>query len=174
VIVQPGDIVVVGPPRQTTLPQQSPRDLVLSDRRSTPSAQLESPSYESDSLVLNRTLSHIPVGLAYALLAPFPWAVQRPADLATVPEVLLWYLCVIAGFATLWSHRSDWRRLLPPFLFICILLGVFVMVEANTGTLFRHRSMLLTVAVVLASPTLVALGTRLAARAAAMRAARSA
>lgn len=155
VSVRPGDVVVVGSPGQTMRPDQSPRNLLLNDRRGVPAAQVEAPSYESDSLVVNRTLSHIPVGLTYALLAPFPWDIRRPADLLTIPEVLLWYVSVAAGFVTLWSHRSRWRVFIAPLLFSCLLVGLFVFVEANTGTLFRHRSMILPYAILLASPTLV-------------------
>jgi hypothetical protein len=162
VYVQPGDVVVVGSPGQTPRPDQTYRNLLLNDRRDVPAAQLEPPEYEQ--LSLNRTVSHIPTGFAYALLAPFPWQVGRLADALTIPEVLLWYLCVIAGLATLWIRRQQWWALLPIFAYISLMFGFFVFFEANTGTLFRHRAMLMPYAIALASPTLLRLWPSLRAR----------
>lgn len=164
IVVRAGDIVVVGDPNSTAAPEALRRPLYLNDRRDTPSVTIESPAYVSQELVLNRTLAHIPSGFVHALLAPFPWDLRRVADVLTVPDVLLWYACVIAGLWVLWRERAKWPFWLPMFSFIVLIFGLFVLFEANTGILFRHRSMITPFAVTLASPGFIALADAICAR----------
>lgn len=159
--VRPGSIVVVGPPETTPAPMPARRPLGFTDLTGPePAVQLASDApatSERDGLVLQRTIAHIPRGLAYALAAPFPWAAERVADLVTIPEMLLWYLSVVAGLWTCWVYRSRWRKLLAIVLLIIELIGIFVLAEGNVGILFRHRGMVIPYVILLAAPTFLTL-----------------
>ena len=114
----------------------------------------------NDALVLTRTLSYVPRGVAYTLFAPFPWDVHGLRDLVTLPEMLLWYLSLIA--APIGVYRAKrWRATAPLVLYVVGLLGLFVLVEGNVGTLFRHRAMVVPFVIMLAAPVLVEAATAL-------------
>jgi hypothetical protein len=147
--VRPGDIVVVGGPQTTPGPAEGRMSLQgdqidLVQRR----------DQSAEELAL-RTIAYLPQGLLYSLFAPWPWLGDRRQDLLTIPEMIVWYVCLAAAAHTAWTHRSD-RRLYVPALFAAGTLLVFALVEGNWGTLFRHRSMVIPLVVVLAAPTLLA------------------
>lgn len=153
VYVRPGDIIVVGPPGSTAGPD--PRAVVIGENDA--GVRLQASSNE---LALTRTLSYLPRGAAYALGAPFPWALDRPLDALTVPEMLFWYVAVGAAVVTVWRERRRWRELAAPVLFVLGTLTIFALAEGNYGTLFRHRGMVIPVTTILAAPTLLALFER--------------
>jgi 4-amino-4-deoxy-L-arabinose transferase-like glycosyltransferase len=107
--------------------------------------------------VPGRTLSYLPTGLAYALLAPFPLSARRLQEIVAAPEMVVWYLWVVAGAATIWRERRRWTYFAPLVLTIGGLMLVLALAEGNVGTLFRHRAMVIPFAASLASPSLVAL-----------------
>ena len=113
-----------------------------------------------DDLTL-RTLRYLPVGLAYALFAPFVWEIGRRADVLTLPEMLVWYGLVVGTLWTMWRHRARWRSLSPLFLYAGGVILVLALVEGNVGTLFRHRAMAIPATIVLASPVLAELVARI-------------
>ena len=106
---------------------------------------------------VGRTLNYLPTGLAYALFAPAPLFARRPQEVLAAPEMLGWYVLVVAGSATLWRERRRWTYLAPLALAIGGLMLVLALAEGNVGTLFRHRAMVIPFAAALAGPTLVAL-----------------
>jgi 4-amino-4-deoxy-L-arabinose transferase-like glycosyltransferase len=108
------------------------------------------------ALAPGRTISYLPTGLAYAILAPFPFASGRLQELLTAPEMLLWYVLVIAGAITVWRQRRRWRSLAPIVLMIAGLVTLLALAEGNVGTLFRHRGMVVPFAAMLASPSILA------------------
>jgi 4-amino-4-deoxy-L-arabinose transferase-like glycosyltransferase len=101
-----------------------------------------------------RTLSYLPVGLAYALFAPFPLFATRLQELIAAPEMVFWYGMLVAATITLWRDRRRWHALVALVLTFSGLLALLALVEGNTGTLFRHRGMLIPLVALLASPTL--------------------
>lgn len=103
-----------------------------------------------------RTLTYLPTGLAYAIFAPFPPFARRPQEIAAAPEMLVWYVMVVAGVATIWRERRRWAHLAPLVLAIGGLMLVFALAEGNIGTLFRHRAMVIPFAAALASPSVIA------------------
>lgn len=125
----------------------------------TPLPRLLRPDVDTDTAV-SRSLTHLPVGVVYTLFAPFPWSVRTPTELAATPDVLLWYLVLACAFTLLWTQRRRWSWFVPEVLFLGALLFLLALGEGNVGTLFRHRAMAIPAAVVLASPTLAALGRR--------------
>ncbi|MSQ37872.1 MAG: hypothetical protein EXR61_06125, partial [Chloroflexi bacterium] len=174
VVVRPGDIIVVGSSGTVPAPEGARSPLVFADRRDGSAAQLAPAEAQQQErgLVFDRTLAHIPRGLAYAVLAPFPWEVRRTADLATIPEMLAWYLLFTLAVWSLWRFRRHWWLLVPFALYVAGLLAVFTLAEGNVGTLYRHRSMIIPAVAVLASPGLVALWDALGRRPARGRARR--
>lgn len=164
--VRPGDIVVVGTPGTTPAPRSDAIALNIPDQTGQPSTTVAI-SYQQEPryLVLSRALSHLPVGIAHALFAPFPWQIGRLADVATFPEMLIWYLLLAGASWSVWLNRSDWRRLAPMILYIVGILGLFSLVEGNVGTLFRHRATILPYVIVLAAPALRVLAPWVARRA---------
>lgn len=167
--MRPGDVVVVTRDAQAARPAARPKVLVLPSPAPVDAAvgnwpllQLANP-IDSTVTVGNvrqpfeRTLTYLPKGLAHAVLAPLPWRPSRALDLLTVPEMLLWYLMIPSAAWTLWRARGRRLLVLPMLLFVAAALGVFALAEGNTGTLYRHRAMVIPLAAILASPGLVAL-----------------
>lgn len=111
------------------------------------------------------TFAYLPTGFANVLFAPFPWALRRPLDLATVPAMLLWYVLLVAAVRTIaFANGRRWQQLLPPAAFVVVVLIAFVLFEGNVGTLFRQRAMTIgPVVAFLAAPALVAVVDRIVA-----------
>lgn len=155
VYAQAGDIVVVGPPGTTARPGP-PTSLNLTDvRGSAPSVRLMTWA-DRETGVAQRTLEHIPRGIAYVLLAPFPWDVERTADVPVVIDMFAWYAVLAAAVTTIFRTRRPWRAYLPLVLYVGAVLTVYVLIQGNLGILFRHRSMIVPFSIVLAAPTFAA------------------
>ena len=91
-----------------------------------------------------RALAFLPKGLAYFLLAPFPWAIGNLRQLFTLPEMLFFYSLVPAmmrGVAHLVRHRlRDSVMILS--ITGAITLG-YALGQGNQGTAYRHRAQVL-------------------------------
>jgi hypothetical protein len=125
-----------------------------------PSGELPIP--DEGSLVLNRTIEHLPVGIAYVLFAPFPWQIDRTIDALVLPDTLMWYVLLVAAAFSVRSWRMRWRLLAPIVTYVVGLMGLFSLVEGNVGTLYRHRAVTVVAFVaVLAGPALGPWVTRL-------------
>lgn len=86
-------------------------------------------------------LLYFPIGLAYFLLAPFPWQWGSPRQIIAVPETLLWYSLIpatIAGFVHI--ARTRLGTTLPLLILIASVTVSYAMVQGNIGTSFRHRA----------------------------------
>lgn len=166
VVVRPGDIVVIGrrpgPPGAPTpspLPTlaATPGVVVLDPQVknvvATPAPSAATPD-DRVSLPpgLVENLLHLPVGVAFVLGAPFPFTWRSMSEAATVPETLLWYPTVVfAAFGIVWAVRSRRWDLAYPIGVAGLIFLLFSLIEGNTGTLVRHRSMLIPYAVMLAA-----------------------
>lgn len=104
--------------------------------------------------------AEVPIALAHVLFAPFPWMARRLADFAVIPEMFLWYALLLGAAITVWRERTQWRASVPALSISLGLLAVFVLAEGNTGTLLRHRGMLVPLVTLFASPTLTSLLAR--------------
>jgi hypothetical protein len=91
-----------------------------------------------------KALLFLPVGLAYFLLAPFPWMISGIRQLLTVPEILFLYWLIphiIRGIRTLVRER------LSHTLMILLMVGGltfgYALGEGNAGTAYRHRAQII-------------------------------
>lgn len=103
------------------------------------------PTEEAFSLVgrsLAANLLHLPVGVAYLLLAPFPLLASRLAEVALIPEMLLWYAALVLAVYGFVSRPAAWRGYALGILLIGAIGLVLSLAEGNVGTLVRHRAML--------------------------------
>lgn len=135
-------------------PTPSPAAVVISvDTRnvvSTPAPATEESLAFARGIVAN--LLHLPVGFAFLVGAPFPLVATSLRDLVSVPEMLLWYVCVIfAVFGVRQLIRGRNTSYAYALLLLAALTLLLSVVEGNVGTLVRHRAMLIPFVVTLAA-----------------------
>jgi hypothetical protein len=167
VMVRPGDVIVIGPipssassgapaGRETT---PSPVTLSIEGRNvlGTPTPIPEPSTFgRDDALSLPHgmlpAIQYLPRGALYVVGAPFPLAARSLEDLATVPEMLVWYTCeVFAAWGLLLllrRRRFDFAYGLIVLTAIAFVLSLF---EGNVGTLVRHRAMMIPFTAVLSA-----------------------
>jgi len=93
---------------------------------------------------ISNLIIFMPVFLANALLAPYPWQVGSMSQISSMPEMLLFYALIplmFIGGKILIKNRSRESWIL--IFYILIIALVLSVIEGNAGTLFRHRSMIL-------------------------------
>jgi 4-amino-4-deoxy-L-arabinose transferase-like glycosyltransferase len=96
---------------------------------------------KADVSTTQGALSVLPVGLAYLLFAPFPWAVRGIRQALTVPETLVWYALMpslIRGL--LFTIRTRFRPALPILVFAASLTCAYAVFQGNVGTAYRQRT----------------------------------
>jgi len=96
----------------------------------------------------------LPIGISYALLAPFPWQINSLSKLALLPDTLLWYFFLMFIPFGLTRTKNDPAAIgLLVFTAACLLF--FGMIDGNLGTLVRHRTIIMMLGLVFASGGLV-------------------
>lgn len=145
--------------RPTTHPTTAPTTRPTTIPTTVPLRQEDPPDAgESDVEAFRRTLSYLPTGLRYVLLAPFPWAAQGLQDWLVLPDTLLWYVVFAAALWSAWLSRARWRGYAALLAFTAGMLLVLALFEGNVGTLHRHRAVtVFPFAAALAGPALVSL-----------------
>ena len=118
--------------------QPSPSDREGGTSRSgsdTPSRELE------DTDTLEADIAHLPRGLTYILLAPFPWEDSSSTGMTLARiESLLWYPLLALGLiGAVLSLRLRSQRLSFPLLSGTGSVFVYALTEGNVGTAYRHR-----------------------------------
>jgi len=101
---------------------------------------------EADISSPTGALAHLPLGLVYFLLGPFPWQIGSIRLVMALPEMLLWYALlpfVATGAASLWRRQG--LRLFALAGFLASTTLMYSLVEGNLGTAFRHRAQLLVI-----------------------------
>jgi len=91
-----------------------------------------------------RGLGFLPIGVAFFLLAPFPWQVtSSPLAALAFPETIVWYgLLVLAASGIVHLLKHNFARVVPLLVFVSLTVAVYGLVEGNAGTAYRHRSQL--------------------------------
>jgi hypothetical protein len=150
-VVEPNTRIVIGTPLpgRDALPVL-PGDLLVVPRPDSGEVQL----VDADEALVFRTLEYLPFGVAFALFAPFPGSGTQPQDLLPIPEMLVWYVLLVAAAIALWRWRRRWRVLAPIVLFVAGTVLIFALAEGNVGTLYRHRAMIIPFVALLAAPTI--------------------
>ena len=163
-VVRPGDTVVIttpaGPsssPGSTELRASSPLPILLATAgHSVLSTPAPSPADSGDSLSLPHgaaeAIRYLPLGIAYVIEAPNPLSARTISDLATIPEMLMWYG---AEFFASWGLVLLMRARRFEFVYgLLVVAGVGLVLslfEGNAGTLLRHRAMMIPWVAVLAA-----------------------
>jgi hypothetical protein len=167
-VVRPGDIVVIATPKPTVAPASSapasgapspspsPSPLptatvapqvvtLVADAKNTVGLSTDvDPDQSSLQGSLSTNIRFLPVGITFTLFAPFPWTAQTLEQLATIPEMIVWYACLglaLLAFLTL-LRRRDFRYAHGVAAIIGLVI-VLSLISANTGTLIRSRAMLI-------------------------------
>jgi hypothetical protein len=99
-----------------------------------------------------KAVAFLPTGLAYFLLAPFPWAISGIRQVLTLPEMLFFYSLIpsiLRGVRALLRERlSD--SLMVLLIAAGLTLG-YALGEGNAGTAYRHRAQVITFYLVFAA-----------------------
>ncbi len=96
---------------------------------------------EADVSTTEGALATLPVGLAYLLFAPFPWAISGFRQVLTLPETLVWYALMpafVRGLA--YTVRHKFREALPILVFTLTLTLAYAIFQGNVGTAYRQRT----------------------------------
>jgi hypothetical protein len=96
---------------------------------------------KADVSTTQGALSVLPVGLAYLLFAPFPWAIHNIRQALTVPETIVWYALMPALVrGLLFTIRTRFRTALPILVFAASLTCAYAVFQGNVGTAYRQRT----------------------------------
>lgn len=110
-------------------------------------------------------LLYLPVGLAYFLLAPFPWEISSILQAVALPETMVWWAIFPFGiWGTLLVVRYDARAFTVPLAVLLTITFAYALVESNVGTAYRHRGQVLPIGFVLCAVGLRDAQIRLRAR----------
>jgi Dolichyl-phosphate-mannose-protein mannosyltransferase len=92
-----------------------------------------------------KALSFLPIGIAYFLFSPFPWQINSPLKLLSLPEMLLIYFLTPAMFRGIrFGISKRFRDALQSLLLMTALTISYALGEGNVGTLYRHRAQAIT------------------------------
>lgn len=86
-------------------------------------------------------ITAIPVGLAYLMLAPFPWQMGSLRQAFTLPEILVWWCSIPLIFIGLWyTVKKRLRQAIPILIFTVMLTLAYSIFQGNVGTAYRQRT----------------------------------
>ena len=95
----------------------------------------------ADISSLGKLVGFAPLGLIYALFAPFPWNVGSTSQIMVIPETIIFYILfpfTLRGLVFSYKKRFN-QGIFLIFIIVAIILFVSL-VDSNAGTLYRHRS----------------------------------
>lgn len=96
---------------------------------------------EIDVSTTEGAISAIPVGLAYLMLAPFPWEISSLRSAITTPEVLVWWAMIpVVLMGAIYTIRYQLRTALPIVVFSVMLTLAYSIFQGNVGTAYRQRT----------------------------------
>jgi hypothetical protein len=107
---------------------------------------------QADISTPGKALAFLPKGLAYFLLAPFPWMLGTIRQVLALPEMLFFYSLIPAmlrGFRYLLRERLG-TSLMVVLLTAGLTFG-YALGEGNAGTAYRHRAQVLSFYLVFAA-----------------------
>ena len=96
---------------------------------------------EVDVSTTEGAISAMPVGIAYLMLAPFPWQVTNFRQAITLPEVFLWWAMIPLMISGIWYTIKNRLRSAFPILFFSLMLTLaYSIFQGNVGTAYRQRA----------------------------------
>jgi hypothetical protein len=94
-----------------------------------------------DVSTVEGAIAAFPIGLAYLLLAPFPWEVNNFRQTITLPEMLVWWCLMPLLVKGIWfTLKTRLRRSIPVIVFTLMLTVSYALLQSNVGTAYRHRT----------------------------------
>lgn len=86
-------------------------------------------------------LQVLPVGLAYLMLAPFPWQVANFRQAITLPEVFVWWGLIPFMVIGFWyTLKNRLRESISVILLTSLLTVSYAIFQGNVGTAYRMRA----------------------------------
>ncbi len=99
---------------------------------------------EHDTTTLGGSLLYLPLGFAYLLFAPFPWAIETSLQAAAAPETFLWYPVFLLSLVGMRRAAVRGGHLnIIPFAVLLVVTTSYALVEGNFGTAYRHRAQIM-------------------------------
>ncbi|HVS81086.1 MAG TPA: glycosyltransferase family 39 protein [Pyrinomonadaceae bacterium] len=99
---------------------------------------------DADVSTPSGALGAMPLGVAYLLLAPFPWQLGSVRQAIALPEMILWWSSLpllILGLGFSLRHRLG--QTVPILVFTTLLTLAYSIFQGNVGTAYRQRAQLL-------------------------------
>ena len=96
---------------------------------------------DADVSTTEGALTTLPLGLAYLMLAPFPWQLGSLRQTITLPEVLVWWALIpfmVSGI--IFSVKHKLRTAFPILFFALTLTLAYSVFQGNVGTAYRQRT----------------------------------
>jgi 4-amino-4-deoxy-L-arabinose transferase-like glycosyltransferase len=94
-----------------------------------------------DVSTANGAISAIPLGLAYLMLAPFPWEASTLRQSITLPEVFIWWAMIpLMIWGIWWAIKHRLKRAFPILIFSLMLTLAYSVFLGNVGTAYRQRT----------------------------------
>ncbi len=86
-------------------------------------------------------LQVLPLGLAYLMLAPFPWEVANFRQTITLPEVFVWWALIPFMVFGIWfTLKTKLRQSISVTLLTLLLTLSYSIFQGNVGTAYRMRA----------------------------------
>ncbi|MGI8468704.1 MAG: glycosyltransferase family 39 protein [Pyrinomonadaceae bacterium] len=83
----------------------------------------------------------LPLGLAYLMLAPFPWQVTNFRQAITLPELLVWWGMIPFLISGVWYTLKNKLRAAIAVILLTLLLTIsYAIFQGNVGTAYRMRA----------------------------------
>jgi hypothetical protein len=99
---------------------------------------------ETDISTPEKALTFLPKGVAFFLLAPFPWAISGVRQVLTLPETLFFYSLLPAMFRGI--RRLIRERLSDALMVLLVTAGLtfaYALGSGNAGSAYRYRAQVL-------------------------------
>lgn len=103
--------------------------------------------YDDDFLVSGRVnrlkfMKAFSKGWFYFMLIPFPWAILSVRQVASLPQMIIWYLLLPFTFiGILFTFRFRLKISLSLLCYILLMTTLLALTEGNIGSAMRHRDL---------------------------------
>ncbi len=100
-------------------------------------------------------------GWFYFMLVPLPWMVTLPFLVLVYPQIILWYFLLFFAIIGIFiGIRYNFKMSLILITYLIIITSGFALLEANVGSAFRHRDLVLPIYLIFSSAGIIHLFKR--------------